>query len=410
VKNINAVNNTLDDYHWLTSPAAQSWLAEPAADPARLIPHLRKALSASRAHLIVETLELRHRARDKFRLADQMFFTRKGLEQATDEIIAAHKARRFDTGVQVSDFCCGIGGDFLALAARGPARGVDRDEALTLLAAANARAYGVASDQCSVVATELERFADETGPWHCDPDRRPTGHRATRGELFEPTLETLTQLIARRPHAAIKLAPATQPPDEWTAQAECEWIESRGECRQQVAWFGNLARSPGQRAATILADGERIRTVTGNADDWPPVDGAIRRYLYEPAAAVLAAKLVAELCREHSLAALGPGVAYLTGDEAIHDLALAAFEVLDVLPFDRKQLRAYCRQHHFGRLEIKKRGIDIDPNQLQKELSGVGEGHATILIAPHAGKTRAIIARRVLRSVTAVPPSAHHHP
>ncbi len=395
-ENTASVNAQLDDYHWLTSPAAQSWLAEPAADPARLIPHLRKALSAERTHLIVETQELRGRAREKFRLADQMFFTRKGLEQATDERIAAYKARRFDPGLQVSDFCCGIGGDFLALAARGPARGVDRDEALTLLAAANARAYGISSDQCSVVANDLEKFADETGPWHCDPDRRPTGHRATRGELFEPPLETLTQLIARRPHAAIKLAPATQPPIEWSAQAECEWMESRGECRQQVAWFGNLARAPGQRAATILADGERIRTITGVADEWPPVAGTIRRYLYEPTAAVLAAKLVAVLCCEHTLAALGPGVAYLTGDEPIHDLALAAFEVLDVLPFDRKQLRAYCRQHQFSRLEIKKRGIDLDPNQLQKELSGAGEGHATILIAPHDGKTRAIIARRVL--------------
>ncbi len=397
-ENIASVNIHLDDYHWLTSPAAQSWLAEPAADPARWIPHLRKALSPERAHLVVETLELRRRARDKFLLADQMFFTRKGLEQATDEKIAAYKARRFDTGVQVSDFCCGIGGDFLALAARGPARGVDRDEALTLLAAANARVHGVSRDQCSVVANELERVADETGPWHCDPDRRPAGHRATRGELFEPPIETLSQLIARRPHAAIKLAPATQPPAEWTAQAECEWIESRGECRQQVAWFGEMAHAPGQRAATILAVGDRIRTVTGLADDWPPVAGVIQRYLYEPAAAVLAAKLVAEICREHTLAALGPGVAYLTGDAAIEDLALAAFEVLDVLPFDRKQLRAYCRQHQFGRLEIKKRGIDLDPNQLQKELSGAGEGQATILIAPHEGKTRAIIARRVLHS------------
>jgi hypothetical protein len=345
VKNINAVNNTLDDYHWLTSPAAQPWLAEPPADPARWIPHLRKTLSPERAHLVVDTLELRHRARDKFRLADQMFFTRKGLEQATDEIIAAHKARRFDTGVQVSDFCCGIGGDFLALAARGPARGVDRDEALTLLAATNARVYGVSGDQCSVVASELGRFADESGSWHCDPDRRPAGHRATRGELFEPTLETLTQLIARRPNAAIKLAPATQPPDQWTAQAECEWIESRGECRQQVAWFGDLARSPGKRSATILADGERIRTITGLPDDRPPTADAILRYLYEPAAAVLAAKLVTELCREYSLVTLASGVAYLTGDRPLDDLALAVFEVFDVLPFDRKQLRAYCRQH-----------------------------------------------------------------
>ena len=34
-------------------------------------------------------------ARTKFSHAEAMFFTQRGLEQATDEIVAAYKARRF---------------------------------------------------------------------------------------------------------------------------------------------------------------------------------------------------------------------------------------------------------------------------------------------------------------------------
>ncbi|HZN32933.1 MAG TPA: hypothetical protein VFB80_03910, partial [Pirellulaceae bacterium] len=76
---------TLDDYQWLVSDAAQPWLTrlqpelERLATPA-MLQRLRKDLSAERVHLVVEQVELRQRAREKFSLADRMFFTRKGLE------------------------------------------------------------------------------------------------------------------------------------------------------------------------------------------------------------------------------------------------------------------------------------------------------------------------------------------
>ncbi|MGB6164688.1 MAG: hypothetical protein WBF75_19385, partial [Pseudonocardiaceae bacterium] len=37
------------------------------------------------------------------------------VEQASSEVIAEHRARRFAGAVRVADLCCGIGGDLLAL-------------------------------------------------------------------------------------------------------------------------------------------------------------------------------------------------------------------------------------------------------------------------------------------------------
>jgi hypothetical protein len=384
----------LDDYRWLISQAAEQFLSTGGDDPLRLLSRLRKELSAERAHLVAEQIDLRRRARDKFHLADRMFFTRKGLEQATDEQLAAYKANRFPEGESISDLCCGIGGDLLAFANRGPTLGVDRDEIVALLATANAAAQGFTHERCLVTPSEIAEIDLGTSSWHCDPDRRPTGHRATRGELFEPTLESLASLLEKNPHAAIKLAPATDLSVEWCDRAEREWLESRGECRQQVAWFGNLARHPGHRAATVLLPDGRMRTIIGSDDHLPPIAPQIGRYLYEPASAILAAKLTTELCREHNFAAINSGVAYLTSDDAIDDLALAAFEVLDILPFDRKQLRAYCRERSIGRLEIKKRGVEVDPERLRKEIAADGDNAATLLIAPHEQKTRVFITCR----------------
>jgi hypothetical protein len=64
--------------------------------------------------------------------------------------------------------------------------------------------------------------------------------------------------------------------------------------------------------------------------------------------------------------------------------------VLDNLVFDRKKLKAYLREKNIGVLEIKKRGSDVVPEELRKEMQLKGEGAATLII------TRVGDAHRVL--------------
>ena len=419
----------LEDYRWLVSDAAAAWLARVAADapgdPAVLIPRLRKDLSAARAHLVVEQLDLRSRARDKFSFADQMFFTRKGLEQATDEQIAAYKAARFPSGELAVDLCCGIGGDLLALAARGSVLGCDLDPVSVILAQANLSVLGCDTSRSQAQVADALELPLGGAPWHIDPDRRPAGRRTTTGELFEPPLAALEQLLAAHPTAAIKLAPATILPDPWCERSQLEWLGSRGECRQQVAWCGDLTLHAGQRAATIVDAVGGPRTLVGRGDEPIPVADSLGKYLYEPHSAVLAAKLTGVLCGAHALAAVAPGVGYLTdngrGRESLpkHDFAdrstqlgkdsrplstpradpaLAAFEILDVLPLDQKQLKTYCRERRIGRLEVKKRGVEIDPEKLRKAVIGEGENERTLIVTPLQGLIRAIVASRIVES------------
>jgi hypothetical protein len=361
------------------------------ASPA-LVAKLRRDLSDDRAHLVVEQVELRRRAKDKFALAERLFFTRKGLEQSTDEQVAAAKAARFPSGQPLADLCCGIGGDLIALAARGSAVGVERDPAVRLLAECNLRAHGRSAEVQAADAADFD--VASRAAWHVDPDRRPAGRRTTRAELFEPTPAALDRLLDANPNAAIKLAPAAVAPARWRHSAELCWLGSRGECRQQVAWFGALTRHPGERSASVVDAHGGERTIVGSADE-PIPTAALGRYLYEPHAAVLAAKLTGALCGSHSLAAVSAGVAYLTADVLIDEPACDAFVALDVLPLDQKRLRAWCRQRGIGRLEVKKRGVDIDPERLRKSVAGQGDEAATLIVAPLGGQVRVIVARRV---------------
>jgi hypothetical protein len=157
----------LADYEWLTGDEAADVLHDLAGRDEPLhsaTTRLRKRFSTARAHLLLEQAELRVRGRVKFDGADRMFFTRIGLEQATDQWVARHKTRRFAaiaSAEPIADFCCGIGGDLIAMSETGLAVGVDRDPVATCLAAANARAAGV--DRSRLYAAPVATCRAERG-------------------------------------------------------------------------------------------------------------------------------------------------------------------------------------------------------------------------------------------------------
>jgi hypothetical protein len=397
------------DETWLLGPDAEPYLAEAAAardaDELSLVTRLRKTLSPERARLVVEQAVLRRRARAKFTHAEQMFFTAVGLEQATDEVTATYKATRFAAGATVIDACCGIGGDLLTLARRGPTNGVDRDPVTAARAAANCRIMQslVGSEfRARVEAAAVEpRHVAECDAWHIDPDRRPGGRRTTHIELHEPSLDVLDAMRSVNPHAAVKLAPAAELPEAWR-EAEAEWISRRGECKQLVAWFGRLAQTPGLRRATIIDDAGRATTLAGPGDAPPPDASQFGKFLFEPDAAVLAADLTGELAQQYQIAAVHPGSVYLTGDVSHDCPLLTTFEILDALPFDKKRLRGRLAECNVGRLEIKQRGVEVDVEQLRRELQPRGDAALSLILVRRGDRVTAVLARRV---VATVPPN-----
>ncbi len=279
-----------------------------------------------------------------------MFFTRVGLEQSTDEWVATYKANRFHSQQAGSpstpaifDLCCGIGGDLIALAAQSQAIGFDRDPIAAHFAHINAQSEVRPDDVTTIDLADCDA-------WHIDPDRRPTGKRTTSLDHCAPDRAAIEQMLARSPNAAIKLAPATKLPPEWQERCELEWISRDGECKQLVAWHGNLALTPGQHRATNhplnppTACGLAPRTITGQPNLRLPIATALNRYIFDVDPAVLAAHLTGTLAAEHQLSALGPNPTYLTGPNPINDDALQCFEVQDILPFRTSRSAAYL--HH----------------------------------------------------------------
>jgi SAM-dependent methyltransferase len=388
----------LDDYRWLISEDAAPWLTRLAAchDPAvAQVRQLRQALTPERTHLVLEQCELRRRAAGKFESSGRMFFTRSGLEQATDQWIARQKAQRFPAGQHVADLCCGLGGDLFGLATRGNATGIDLNPLHTLLAEANARVLGL--NACRFETADAAHWPlDRCQAWHIDPDRRPHGRRTAQPAVSEPSLETIRRMLQVHPQAALKLPPAADWPADWQAAAERQWIGSGRECRQQIAWFGMLTQQPGSRSAIVVDRHGRVSPLlVGREAASCQVAATVARFVYEPHACVVAAQLTGTLAGQFGLHAIDPQVAYLTGDQPLDDLRLSTFEVQDVLPFDMRRLRKIVRERRVGQVEVKKRGVAVDPVSVQHQLGRHGDEEAVLILSPQSGSVRAILARRV---------------
>ncbi|EAQ81297.1 class I SAM-dependent methyltransferase [Blastopirellula marina] len=392
---MSAESAEIDDLHWLVrEEAAEIFATFPK--PELSLPQLsqlRRELGPERATLIAEQLELRQRGGVKFSRADEMFFTRVGLEQATDEVLARYKAQRFAAPQQIADLCCGVGGDLLALATGRTATGVDQSPQLALLAQANCAAYGqpITSACADAAAVDLAAY----DAWHCDPDRRATDRRTTQLDSFSPSTEQLVGMLQKNPNAAIKLAPATHAPEAWLAAAELEWISSRRECRQLVAWFGDMTPQPGSRRATHVDRDGVAHSFVASDETALQVAAEVGAYVMEPGPALLAAELVDHFAAKHQLGRLLPRSVYLTGDAPLATSLVSQFRVREQMPIDRKSLTKKLREQGIGRVELKVRGLDIRPEAFLKKLKLSGDAVATIILTPTASGNRAILCDRV---------------
>jgi hypothetical protein len=91
---------------------------------------------------------------------------------------------------------------------------------------------------------------------------------------------------------------------------------------------------------------------------------------------------------------LDPLIAYMSSDVLVETPFAQSFEITERLPLDVKQIRAWAKSHNIGTLEIKKRGVDIDPAEFRKKLSLSGKDSATLILTRIGNERMALVAQR----------------
>jgi hypothetical protein len=390
----------------LLSPSGQELLELLAAEPAgaetglRLGATLRARWPADLVAAALTQRELRELARSKFRLADRMLFTRPGLEQASAEPLARHRACRYQGFEMVADLCTGIGGDLLALAPGRQALAVDTDPVHLRMAAVNAAVYGAGNGVQTVLADAREVALDGVGAVFVDPARR-VGDRRLPAGASQPPLAWCLGLAARVAAVGIKAAPGL-PLDLVPGGWEAEFVADGRDLREAVLWSPALATAP--RRATVLPGGHTLVPEPGPGghtllpepgpgghtllpEPGPEVPSALPgAWLLDPNPAVTRAGAVEALARRLGAWKLDPQIAFLSADHEPRSPFGRTLRVHQSMPWNLKRLRQRLRALDVGAVDLRRRGLAGDVDDLRRRLRLEGDRRATVVLTRVLGR------------------------
>ena len=360
-------------------------LPEGPLDPAealRVGTRLRERFPAELVAAALAQHELRVRAAAKFSQANRMWFTRDGLEQASAEPLARHRAARYAAFEVVADLCCGIGGDLCALALGRAALAVDLDPVHVRMARENARVHGAGEVAVACADVQILNLPASLAVF-ADPARRAGGRRLPAGHS-RPPLAWCLGLADRVAGVGIKAAPGL-PLGLVPAGWEVELLADRRELREAVLWSPAMATTT--RRATVFPGPHTLEARTGPPLACAPPGG----FLLDPSPAVTRAGLVEELGRDLGAWKLDPRIAFLSADEPLRSPFGRSLRVDASLPWNLKRLREALRQRRIGTVEVRKRGSAVDVADLTARLRLRGDGRAVVVLTRVADRPWALV-------------------
>src|SRR5580704_9970501 len=310
--------------------------------------------------------ELRVAALAKFSRAEEMLFTRAGLEQASSEVTSAHAAARYPADGLVADLCCGIGGNLIALGSRCPVLAVDLDPVSLAFARHNAGVYGAA-------------------------DRLAAGRS-------EPPLGWCLGLAERVAAVGIKAAPGL-PRELVPAGWEAEFVAVGRDLKEALLWSPPLATAATR--ATVLPSGDTLasapgaaRTGAGAPGTAPAGDVPIAEpgaFLFDPSPAVTRAGLVEDLARLLGAWKIDPAIAFLSDDREHRSPFARTLRVLESAPWHERDFARRLRELGIGAADIRRRGLAGDVPQIHRRLRLRGPGRATLVLTRVSGRPWGLI-------------------
>ena len=368
--------------------------------------------------------------------AQRMLLIDESLQQASRAEVSALRARRLlERGVTaITDAGAGIGADTIAYAEAGlEVTAIERDPDVAAVLRHNTRGLRV-----TVIEGDATENLPAAGTVYFDPARRSDGRRIFDPEACTPPLSSLVSAYERGLAVVAKMSPSldlAQVPTGW----DVDWVSTQTEQGRSVVeavlWSPPLA--VGTRSAYVLRPGSAAVIAAGIASptDVPdaeaigrststpaagtsaatgsstrvlatasigrptcaPAAASIGRYIYEPDGAVNQAELIGVLADQIGAGQLTPQIAYLTGDLAIETPLAHRYEVLESLSWSKRAVARALASYDAADLVVKKRGVNLDPTALRKELLPRLRSHTgdpiVLILLPYAGAELAVLAR-----------------
>lgn len=367
---------TLDELNSLLDPQVLDMIAahgkdDPAAFAMRF--HDRRDLPV---RAMAEQIACRRKAADKLPSLSRfsLLYARIALEQASGERAAEWKASLMK-GRRAIDLTGGLGIDTLFLSRRfGSVVSCERDAVLATLAETNRRTMGIANVETSIGDSEamLSGYADDSFDWVLvDPARREHGGRSAGLEQSSPDVVRMHDLMLRKaPKVLIKASPALEISglqSQLPALSEIIVVSVDGECKEVLLMLDRSHTAGAMPMVHAVCLGDKTFTIAASAVE-PARELAERAgdWLYEPDAAIIKARLTAELARSMNLSFLNRTVDYLTADHCVDAFPGRTFRVVVSRPFRQKSFRKELGELGVTRAAVQRRDFPLSVEELRK--------------------------------------------
>jgi hypothetical protein len=304
------------------------------------------------------------------------------LEQATAPDIAQWKAAFWPEGSSLNDLCCGMGADSFFVKPSVRTLGVDLEESRVRMYQANMEILGLPHQAVRGDACSEEFRAD----FFCiDPARRPK---------LQPSFESVLQIAGRYQGGMAKLPPAF-PVERLPANAERLYLGGRADCRETLLFLGSLAAHP-ERVRAVEFEGDLVRVWEGSVNPSPLLCAPVGTYLLEPSPVLVRSHLFLELGKIAHFWQIDATLSYLSCDALPADLVgFAPYRILGKSALATRAVKEMLAHHDIGSLDLKKRGVEVVPEEEIKRLKPAGTRHGILFYTRELGKKVAYLAERV---------------
>lgn len=379
--------------------AADAALAPTESVPApSVIARLRRSYDPALVAAAFELVAARRKASGKFASAATLWCDVAGVEQSSDERVAAWKAARvrkaLGAGAAVLDHCSGIGGDAMALASAGLAvRAIDLDPRRAWMTGRNAR--------CGVTVAGAESVPLAGAAIHADPARRDErgGARSWSIDDHRPGRAWIERALRETAAAAIKFSPGVERRVFGHAAIEWEWIESDGALVQAVAWSGAFTQAPGTTRATLVGCEAASCTLAGAPDDTRAdrigVDPRLSAGMFvsEPTPALERAQLLTEATLGSGASELARSLGLLGSQAPLAGRWFESFEFVGACGADAASITRMLAAHGLVARSVRVRGRALDADALTRALAARGDGDAVVFAWREGAGIRTILTR-----------------
>ena len=295
---------------------------------------------------------------------DELIFPKKlSLEQCSSELTAKYKSSLIK-GKTLIDLTGGMGVDTSFLSDNfDKTFYVEMQEELCEIAKHN---FKVLNKNIEVVNDNAEHFltiCDEVDCIYLDPARRDEyGRKMVSLHDCSPDVAELQDVLFEKAKTVmVKLSPMLDidiVKKELKNIKEIHVVAVRNECKELILVLGQQATDNGQQTSP-MAHGSRLMAIDlrenwnfSFTDDeeqnaqWTLAD-AVGKYLYEPGVACMKAGCFKLLSQRYGLDKLHRNSHLYTSDELVSEFPGRIFEVINVVPFDKKtkkEISSRCQQ------------------------------------------------------------------